>query len=134
MHSRHHQSFGAARIPSCILAIRSPHHALQALRALRRSHALEVGTANQELEQLQHAVATELEPILQELNVRVPFTVEAESMWGTWQSFSPYIVMRGLRLSFPEQDLPPLAFSEGRIRIDVLNSLRTSALQVRRAT
>ncbi|NND68804.1 MAG: hypothetical protein HKN19_14540, partial [Halioglobus sp.] len=72
------------------------------------------------------------EPILQELNVRAPFTVEAESMSGTWRSFSPYIVMRDLRLSFPEQDLPPLAFSEGRIRIDVLNSLRTGTLQVRR--
>ncbi len=72
------------------------------------------------------------EPILQELNVRLPFTVEAQSMRGSWQSFSPYVVMRDLRVSFPEQDMPPLAFGEGRIRIDVLNTLRTGTLQVRR--
>lgn len=70
------------------------------------------------------------EPLLQELNVRLPFTVEADALEGSWRSFSPYVVLRGLRLSFPEQDVPPLAFSEGRIRVNVLNTLLTGDLQV----
>ncbi|MDE0951374.1 MAG: DUF3971 domain-containing protein [Halioglobus sp.] len=68
--------------------------------------------------------------ILQELNARVPFTVEAQQVDGQWQSFSPVIVLTGLRLTFPGSSDAPLELSQGRIGLDVLNSLRTASLQM----
>ncbi|MEZ5502672.1 MAG: DUF3971 domain-containing protein [Halioglobus sp.] len=70
--------------------------------------------------------------ILQELNARAPFTVDAREVSGEWQSFSPVIVLTGLRLRIPGSSSPPLELSEGRIGIDVLNSLRTWSLQMNR--
>jgi uncharacterized protein (TIGR02099 family) len=72
------------------------------------------------------------EAILQELNVRLPFTVEAETVSGSWSSFSPYIVLRGLQLTFPGNATPPISLSEGRMGVHVLNTLRTGTLQVTR--
>jgi uncharacterized protein YhdP len=69
--------------------------------------------------------------ILQELNVRVPFSVEAQRVGGEWHSFSPVIVLSELRLTFPDSSEAPLELSEGRIGVDVLNSLRTGSLQVK---
>ena len=70
--------------------------------------------------------------ILQELNSRVPFTVDALGVSGEWHSFTPVIVLSGLRLSVDGSDDSPLVLSEGRIGIDVLNSLRTRSLQMTR--
>ena len=65
-------------------------------------------------------VARYQEAILQELHVRLPFTVDAQHVSGSWHSFTPYIVLTGLRLSFPEDELPPLSLTEGRVGLDVL--------------
>jgi uncharacterized protein (TIGR02099 family) len=70
--------------------------------------------------------------ILQEVNARVPFTVEAREVSGEWKSFTPVIVLTGLRLRIPGSSNPPLELSEGRIGLDVLNSLRTRSLQMTR--
>jgi len=70
--------------------------------------------------------------ILQELNARVPFTIEAERVSGEWHSFTPVLVLSGLRLSVANSSEPPLVLSEGRIGVDVLNSLRTRSLQMTR--
>ena len=70
--------------------------------------------------------------ILSELNYRVPFTIEAGRVSGEWQSFTPIIVLDDLRLSVPGSDLPPLTLSEGRVGVDVFNSLRTRTLQMTR--
>jgi uncharacterized protein (TIGR02099 family) len=70
--------------------------------------------------------------ILQVLNSRVPFTIEAQRVSGEWQSFTPIIVLSGLRLSAADSTESPLELSEGRIGVDVLNSLRTGSLQVTR--
>lgn len=70
--------------------------------------------------------------ILQALNARVPFTVEAQQVSGEWQSFTPVIVLTGLRLSIPGSLHPPLELSEGRISVDVLNSLRSWSVQLTR--
>ena len=70
--------------------------------------------------------------ILQELNARVPFTVEAQQVSGQWQFFSPVIVLTGLRISFRGSSDAPLELSEGRIGLDVLNSMRTASLQMTR--
>jgi uncharacterized protein YhdP len=70
--------------------------------------------------------------ILQEINARVPFIVEADGVAGEWQSFTPIIVLSGLRLTVPPGDQPPLTLSEGRIAVDVFESLRTRSLQMAR--
>ena len=70
--------------------------------------------------------------ILQALNARMPFIIEARQFSGEWQSFTPVIVLSGLRLSIPGSSSPPLELSEGRISLDVLNSLRTRSLQMTR--
>jgi uncharacterized protein (TIGR02099 family) len=70
--------------------------------------------------------------ILRELNSRVPFTIEARGVSGEWQSFTPIIVLKDLSLSAPDSTAPPLELSEGRIGVDVFNSLRTRSLQMTR--
>lgn len=70
--------------------------------------------------------------ILHELNYRVPFAIEAQQVSGEWHSFTPVIVLTGLRLSAPGSSDVPLQLSEGRVGVDVLNSLRTGSLQMRR--
>jgi uncharacterized protein (TIGR02099 family) len=70
--------------------------------------------------------------ILQELNHRIPFTIEAQRVHGEWHSFTPMIVLDDLRLSVQGSGEPPLVLSEGRVGIDVLNSLRTRSLQLTR--
>jgi uncharacterized protein (TIGR02099 family) len=69
------------------------------------------------------------EAILAELNSRVPFDVEADQVAGEWQSFSPRIVLSGLRVTLPGMEQQPLALTRGRIGLDVLESLRTRSLQ-----
>ncbi len=69
------------------------------------------------------------EAILAEFNRRVPFTVEAERVTGEWHSFSPRIVLSGLRLKMPGMEHRPLELDRGRIGLDVLESLRTGSLQ-----
>lgn len=70
--------------------------------------------------------------ILQELNARLPFGVEAESVSGEWQSFTPALVLSGLRITLPGSEDLPLELSRGRMDVDVLNSLRTRSLQMTR--
>ncbi|MEZ5573630.1 MAG: DUF3971 domain-containing protein [Halioglobus sp.] len=70
--------------------------------------------------------------ILQELNARLPFTLEAEGLSGEWHSFTPVIALTNLRLHVPGSSGAPLELSQGRIGVDVLNSLRTGSLQLTR--
>ncbi|MFT4518942.1 MAG: hypothetical protein ACI9JM_001331 [Halioglobus sp.] len=70
------------------------------------------------------------EAILQELNVRFPFTLEARQVSGEWHSFSPVLIFTDLRLSFPDATTAPVELSEGRVSLHVLNSLRSLSLQL----
>ncbi len=72
------------------------------------------------------------EQILQALNARGPFVVDAERIRGEWRAFSPVLVLSELRLGIADSGEPPMALSRGRARIDVLNSLRTRTLQLSR--
>lgn len=63
--------------------------------------------------------------ILRELNARVPFTLDARSVTAEWHSFTPVIILRGLRLAIPGSPGKPLELSEGRIGLDVISTLRT---------
>lgn len=72
--------------------------------------------------------------MLQELNARVPFNVDAQRVSGHWRSFSPEIVLSGLKLSFPGNIQSPIELSQGRVSIDVLSSLRTGSIQLNHLT
>lgn len=68
--------------------------------------------------------------ILRELNERMPFTVDAGQVSGEWRAFTPILVLTQLRVSFPGSSSPPLELTEGRMGVDVLNSIRTRSLQM----
>ncbi|MCB1688562.1 MAG: hypothetical protein KDI33_08755, partial [Halioglobus sp.] len=70
--------------------------------------------------------------ILRELNARLPFGIEAQEVAGEWQSFTPELILTGLRITIPGSESRPLELSRGRMGVDVLNSLRTRSLQMTR--
>ncbi len=72
------------------------------------------------------------EPLLQELNLRLPFDVDAQELHGEWNPFAPTIAFTELRLAFPDADIAPLELAKGRVAVDVFNSLRTRSLQLAR--
>ncbi len=57
--------------------------------------------------------------ILAALNERLPFTVEARRVSGSWTAFSPIIVLHDLRVTFPGQPDQPIELGEGRLTPDV---------------
>jgi uncharacterized protein (TIGR02099 family) len=61
--------------------------------------------------------------ILQHLNSRVPFHIEAQKVAGQLRSFSPEIVLTGLRISIPGSSEPPIELAEGRISFHPLESI-----------
>ena len=74
--------------------------------------------------------------ILQELNHRLPFLVEARRVSAEWHSFTPVLVLEDLRLTLPTAPNHPLELAGGRVGLDVAGSLRartlkTSLLQLR---
>ncbi len=68
--------------------------------------------------------------VLQELNYRVPFVIDADRVSAEWHSFTPVLVLDGLRLTLPGESERSLELSEGRIALDVAASLRTRSLQM----
>ncbi|MFV0276016.1 MAG: YhdP family protein [Parahaliea sp.] len=78
------------------------------------------------------AVAGHQQAILAEINRRLPFTVEASSVRGSWRSFCPELVLDGLRLRFPGAPDRELRLDTGRVQIDPLASLLQGELQVSR--
>ena len=70
--------------------------------------------------------------ILQELNYRVPFIIDAERVSAEWHSFTPVLVLDGLRLTLPGEAERSVELSEGRIALDVAGSLLTRSLQLTR--
>lgn len=68
--------------------------------------------------------------ILQQLNSRVPFTVEAHRVSAQWHSFNPVLVLEDLRITMPGEVGNTLELSEGRIALDVAASLLSNAPQV----
>jgi uncharacterized protein (TIGR02099 family) len=70
--------------------------------------------------------------ILRELNDRSPFLIEAQAVTGDWHSFTPELVLTGIRLTSPDSTDLPLELVEGRVAIDILESLKTWSLQTLR--
>ncbi|MFV0477178.1 MAG: YhdP family protein [Parahaliea sp.] len=69
--------------------------------------------------------------IVDYLNQRLPFDISADNVEGRWRFFSPELVLKGLQLHFPNE-APVLALAEGRLRLDILRSLRLQSLQASR--
>ena len=69
-------------------------------------------------------------PILQALNERLPFILEAETVRGEWHFFSPEVVLSGLKITIEGSSEPPIELNQGRITLDALASLQTRSLQV----
>lgn len=72
--------------------------------------------------------------ILRELNSRSPFIIDAQDVSGRWHSFTPEIVLTGLRLSIPDSSERPLELAEGRVAINVWESLQTRSLRTYRVS
>lgn len=70
--------------------------------------------------------------ILARLNQSVPFTVEAAEVRGQWHSFTPILVFSGLRITLPHNADKPIEVGEGRVALDVLETLQTRTLQMAR--
>jgi len=68
--------------------------------------------------------------ILREINYRSPVLIEAEKVSGEWHSFTPEIVLSGLRVTVPGNSEQPLELSEGRIAVDVWATLQAQSLQI----
>ena len=79
-------------------------------------------------------VGTYGDEILRELNARSIFMIEAEEVTGEWHSFTPELVLTGLQLTVPGGTELPLKLAEGRIAIDVWDSLQTRSLQTYRVS
>ena len=78
---------------------------------------------------LMSTVAVYKDDILERLNARLPFRIEAEDISGEWHSFTPELVLRGLRLTFPDGTEAPIALDQGRLALDTFETLRTRSLQ-----
>ena len=68
--------------------------------------------------------------ILQGLNQRVPFTIDADRVSSQWHSFTPVLVLEGLRLTMPGESGRTMELAEGRIALDVAGSLLAGSLQM----
>ncbi|MFK7829143.1 MAG: YhdP family protein [Congregibacter sp.] len=72
------------------------------------------------------------EPLLAQINERLPFTVEVSRLTGRWSAFSPELQFAGLRLVQRDPSLPPIALGSGSVRVDVTASLASGTLQLSR--
>lgn len=74
------------------------------------------------------------EPLLQELNARLPFAVSAQEIDGVWRSFSPEIVLNQLSVQVPGDATAPVQLTRGEISLNLLQSLRTRSLALNHLT
>ena len=68
--------------------------------------------------------------ILRELNYRVPFTIHADQVSAQWHSFTPALVLEGLRVTVPGESVRSVELSEGRVALDVAASLLSGTPQM----
>lgn len=70
------------------------------------------------------------EPLLDALNERLPFAVDARRITGAWSAFSPEVAFDGLLITQPRDDVQPVRISRGRLRLDIPASLASRSLQL----
>ena len=79
---------------------------------------------------LMGSVAVWQDDLLAAVNARLPFTLQAASLEGKVQGFSPQIVMRDLSIRFDAPERAPIKLSNGSLRLNPLRSLLTLAPQI----
>ncbi len=72
--------------------------------------------------------------ILEILNARLPFKVEAGGVSGRWHSFSPVIVLSSLRITLPGHPHQPIELGEGSVTLDVWHMLLSRNLHTSELT
>lgn len=72
------------------------------------------------------------DPILAQLNQRLPFAVAVERLQGGWSAFSPELRFHELVLTPGGSSGRPVAIDRGALRLDVPASLMTGAVQFSR--
>ncbi|MEM6483453.1 MAG: AsmA-like C-terminal region-containing protein [Pseudomonadota bacterium] len=68
-------------------------------------------------------VAHNRDSILTQLNAKLPFDVQAASVAGRWDAFSPVINFRDVSISSGRPDASPISLSYGELKLNVLSSL-----------
>lgn len=69
------------------------------------------------------------EPLLRELNARIEFAVQADSLQGSWSNFTPRIEMEGVRVGGDAHAPIAMELASVYAEIDVLQSLLTGNIQ-----
>ncbi|MFT4769911.1 MAG: hypothetical protein ACI8RN_003065, partial [Glaciecola sp.] len=72
------------------------------------------------------------DPVLEQINRQLPFTVTVASLTGGWDAFSPELSFMDLRITQTDEQLPPIAIGRGSFRLDVPASLLAGSLQLSR--
>ncbi|MDP5053622.1 MAG: DUF3971 domain-containing protein, partial [Congregibacter sp.] len=72
------------------------------------------------------------DPLLQQLNRQLPFTVSVDSLSGGWDAFSPELGFTGLQITQRDEQLAPIVIRRGSLRLDVAASLLAGSLQLSR--
>lgn len=75
-------------------------------------------------------VAQFQDDILRELNARLNFVVEADSLRGRWESLTPYLELEGGRVLGDAHVESAIEVARLSLGFDLLNSLRTGTLQL----
>lgn len=68
--------------------------------------------------------------LLDAVNTRLPFTLQASTIEGSLQGFSPQIVLRDLSIHFEAPEQAPVMLTSGQVRLNPLNSLFTLMPQI----
>ncbi|GAB5415851.1 MAG: AsmA2 domain-containing protein YhdP [Congregibacter sp.] len=70
------------------------------------------------------------EPLLAQVNQRLPFDIEVTSLQGNWLGFSPELTFTDLQLLPAESAGGVIALGSGSLRLDVAKTLATQSLQL----
>ncbi|MCY4427239.1 MAG: DUF3971 domain-containing protein, partial [Halieaceae bacterium] len=68
--------------------------------------------------------------LLREINARLDFVVEADSLRGHWESLTPYLELHGVRVASTAHDGPILQVQKLSLGFDLLDSVLTRSLQL----
>ncbi|WOJ94995.1 DUF3971 domain-containing protein [Congregibacter variabilis] len=74
------------------------------------------------------------DPVLEQINRKLPFSVSVDSLSGGWDAFSPELSFSGLKITQTDEQSPPIAIGRGSFRLDVPASILAGSLQLSRMT
>lgn len=72
------------------------------------------------------------DPVLEQINGLLPFTITVDSLSGGWDAFSPELSFTELRITQSDDQLPPIVIGRGSFRLDVPASILAGSVQLSR--